>query len=435
MRRLMPAWHPGCLTWCLSSQKPRGFSTSRHCPCPQKSAKTKLIDAVERRIQFSGPMSVAAYMTEILTHPASGYYMVKDVLGPQGDFVTSPEISQMFGELIALWCVNEWINAGAPAHFRFIELGPGRGTLVDDVCRVLARIPELASAVEIILVELSQWQRAAQLAKLTTGSHLHHQAEPVKVEDGISHKTRFGFPVTWYDHIDSVPSSSFNALVAHEFFDALPILKFQKDPEGRWREVFIDMDYSEDGPHHLRFVLNPNTSPSQAYLDLALTADDSRSHVEVSPAAGTLVQSVAKAVQDGGVALIADYGHEASKTDTLRSFKKHKLWNPLEEPGSADITADVDFAFLRRMVTQFGHDITTFGPVTQRQFLKEMAIDVRLSMLLEKADEEKQKDLISGYKMLTEVEQMGEKFKFFAIRQSAAAGAPVGFLNMNVDNN
>merc|ERR1719419_1361889 len=141
----MPAWHPGCLTWCLLSQKPKGFSTSRHCPCPQKSAKTKLIDAVERRIQFSGPMSVAAYMTEILTHPASGYYMVKDVLGPQGDFVTSPEISQMFGELIALWCVNEWINAGAPAHFRFIDLGPGRGTLVDDVCRVLARIPELAS--------------------------------------------------------------------------------------------------------------------------------------------------------------------------------------------------------------------------------------------------------------------------------------------------
>jgi len=400
-----------------------------------KSTKNDLVEAIERRIKFSGPLTVAAYMTEILTHPASGYYMGKDVLGPEGDFITSPEISQMFGELIGLWFVSEWINAGAPASVQFIELGPGRGTLVDDVCRVFAQIPDMTSDVKVALVELSQHQRQMQKRKLETGNHVLHDGEELAlITDGVSSTTRHGFSVSWFDHINSVPASPFCFIIAHEFFDALPVHKFQKTEEHGWREVCIDMDYSEDGPHHLRFALNPSPSPTATHLNDAIDGnEDSRSHVEVSPASGALVQSVAQRVAQGGVALIADYGHEGSKTDTLRGFKGHKVWDPLEDPGSADITADVDFAFLRRMAEKADDKVSTCGPVTQRQFLKEMSIDVRLAMLLKRADREQEKNLVSGYRMLTDPDQMGEKFKFFAIRQSLANGIPVGFLNMPMD--
>lgn len=400
-----------------------------------KSTKTALVDAIERRIKFSGPLTVAAYMTEILMHPSSGYYMGKDVLGPDGDFITSPEISQMFGELIGLWFVSEWINAGAPASVKFIELGPGRGTLVDDVCRVFAQIPEMTSDVKVALVELSQRQRQMQKKKLETGNHSLGDGEELSsIPDGVSSSTRHGFSVSWFDDIDSIPPSPFSFIVAHEFFDALPVHKFQKTEENGWREICIDMDYSEEGPHHLRFALNPAPSPTATYLNSAIaSAGDSRSHVEVSPASGALIQSVSQLVAKGGVALIADYGHESEKTDTLRGFKGHKVWDPLEDPGSADITADVDFAFLRSMAEKTGKTVATCGPVTQRQFLKEMSIDVRLSMLLKRANREQQKSLISGYRMLTDPDQMGEKFKFFAIRQSVANGTPVGFSNMPVD--
>jgi len=404
-------------------------------PQRNKSTKNELVEALERRIKFGGPLTVAAYMTEILTHPSSGYYMAKDVLGPEGDFITSPEISQMFGELIGLWLTSEWINAGAPGSVQLLELGPGRGTLVDDICRVFAQIPEMTSDVKVALVELSQRQRQMQRKKLQTGNHeLTEEEQLSTVTDGSSCSTRHGYSVSWYDDINSVPSSTFSFVIAHEFFDALPVHKFQKTKENEWREVCIDMDYSEDGPHHLRFALNPTPSVTATYLnDAIVDAEDARCDVEVSPASGALVQKVAQLVAKGGVALIADYGHEGSKTDTLRGFKGHKLWDPLEEPGSADITADVDFAFLRRMAENTDSTVSTCGPVTQRQFLKEMSIDVRLSMLLRRADREQQKNLISGYRMLTDPDQMGDKFKFFVIRQSSANGTPVGFLNMPVD--
>lgn len=395
----------------------------------RKSTETHLLKHLKQKILFKGPVTVAEYMKLVLTNASSGYYMHSDVFGAQGDFITSPEISQMFGELLGVWCVNEWMRIGSPDQLQIVELGPGRGTLADDMLRVFMQFPGIKDAVSLHLVEVSpflsqmQYDKLAHADKLTANSC--HATSDGCYQSCVSRYNNI--TVNWYKQLSDVPKAR-SFYVAHEFFDALPIHKFQK-VGGNWREVLIDIDESETSENHLRFVLAPtDTAASQLLLKVA--PDDVRDHIEICPDGGTIVTELAQRIAtDGGFSLIADYGHNGSKTDTFRAFRQHKLFDALCEPGSADLTADVDFSYLRQFIDR--NHVSVYGPVTQEHFLHCMGITTRLQSLLAKANEVQRKNLISGYDMLTNPNKMGDRFKFLALLQRTydadSSYVPAGF--------
>ncbi|XP_050806271.1 protein arginine methyltransferase NDUFAF7, mitochondrial isoform X2 [Gopherus flavomarginatus] len=341
------------------------------------SQVTPMLKHLMFKIKSTGPITVAEYMREVLTNPVKGYYMHHDMLGERGDFVTSPEISQIFGELIGIWYVSEWMATGKPKTFQLVELGP-------EVSPKLSEIQALTLTGGKIQPELDV-------------------TSPVYMK-GIS---KAGIPIFWYRELQDVPQGT-SFYLAHEFFDALPIHKFQRTEKG-WREVLIDID--PEAPDQLRFVLAPSTTPATEHF---IQRKEVRDHVEVCPDAGILIQRLACRIQeDGGAALIADYGHNGNKTDTFRSFRSHELHDALIAPGTADLTADVDFSYLRTMTQG---RVATLGPLNQHEFLKNMGIDVRLQVLLQNSsDKAMHKHLLQGYDMLMNPKKMGDRFHFFAL--------------------
>ncbi|XP_059162321.1 protein arginine methyltransferase NDUFAF7, mitochondrial-like [Physella acuta] len=391
-----------------------------------------ILSILKTRIKMYGPLTVAAYMKEILTNTQSGYYMYRDVFGTDGDFITSPEISQMFGEMIGVWIVNEWMNRYND-RIQIVELGPGRGTLADDMLRVFSQFPNIADKVSLHLVEISPTMSSLQAAKLCEKNEpdnfktcKSNPGDSTTVTCQYQSTSKYGTQVFWYKELADVPKG-LSCFIAHEFLDALPIHKFHKTDKG-WREVMVDED-PESGL--LRFVLAPAPTPASiAYLkDLP---NDERINVEVCPQAGIVVQEISHRIaHDGGFSLLADYGHTGEKGGTFRAFKNHKLHDPLDQPGTADLTADVDFSYLKRCINA---KVNVYGPITQERFLNNMGIGYRLQSLLQHTSQEHWSSLISGYKMLTSPEQMGERFKFMSIMpRMEKSYTPAGFASLNLE--
>ncbi|KAL9954933.1 hypothetical protein ACROYT_G042522 [Oculina patagonica] len=333
-------------------------------------------------------------------------------------------------EQSGVWFVNQWITSGK-SNIQLVELGPGRGTLASDVLRVFRKFSELHSKVSLHLVEVSPALSEIQEKTLTGRLPNNHQNQEERQEnttDGTlqsnelqikfqdlcykRHVTQTGIPVSWYRAVQDVPlQPGANCFyVAHEFFDALPVHQFQKTDDG-WREVFVDVS-PEKGSSQLRFVLAPGPTLASQTL---VPQGTSWNHIEVCPHGGAIVEHMSETIaQNGGCALIVDYGEDCSNRHTLRAFKKHKLHDVLEDPGNADVTANVDFSYLRKATHG---KVQTFGPVTQSSFLQQMGIDTRMKVLLKSADSSQAEQLQSGYRMLTSAEEMGEKFKFFSLVQ------------------
>ncbi|XP_077342688.1 protein arginine methyltransferase NDUFAF7, mitochondrial isoform X2 [Lithobates pipiens] len=339
-----------------------------------------LLKYLTMKIKATGPFTVAEYMREVLTNPL---------------------------KLIGIWCVSEWISGGKSKSLNLVELGPGRGSLMGDILRVFNQFQYLLNAcdISIHLVEVSPKLSEIQALNLTKKS------TEAKDEDTSScYKigiTKTGLPINWYYHIQDVPSG-YTFYIAHEFFDALPIHKFQK-VQDEWREILIDVD--PEIPQKLRFVLGSSCSPIAKTF---VQADEKRNHVEVCPEAAIIIQKLANQLKKyGGAALIADYGHSGDKEDTFRGFRSHQLHNVLVDPGTADLTADVDFNFLKMMI---GNTVSSFGPIAQHEFLRNMGIDLRLKVLMENAkDHTMQTHLMQSYDVLMNPDKMGKRFQFFSI--------------------
>ncbi|VFV46599.1 protein mida [Lynx pardinus] len=378
------------------------FSSGRE---PAENQVTPMLRHLVYKIKATGPITVAEYMKEVLTNPAKGYYVYRDMLGEKGDFITSPEISQIFGELLGIWFISEWMATGKNAAFQLVELGPGRGTLLGDILRVFSQLGSVLKNcdISIHLVEVSE--KLSEIQALT----LTEEKVPLERNPGspayMKGVTKSGIPISWYRDLQDVPKG-YSFYLAHEFFDVLPVHKFQKTPQG-WREVFIDID--PQASDKLRFVLAPCVTPAEVFIQ----SDETRDHVEVCPEAGVIIQELSQRIAlTGGAALIADYGHDGTKTDTFRGFCGHKLHDVLIAPGTADLTADVDFSYLRRMAEG---KVASLGPIKQQTFLKNMGIDVRLKVLADKSDEPSRQQLLQGYDMLMNPKKMGERFHFFAL--------------------
>ncbi|HEY0833073.1 MAG TPA: SAM-dependent methyltransferase [Azospirillum sp.] len=362
-----------------------------------------LARALARRIAHEGPITVAAFMAEALGHPRLGYYMRQDPFGTQGDFTTAPEISQMFGELIGLWCADTWQRLGMPAEINLVELGPGRGTLMADALRAASILPPFRDAIRVHMVETSPTLRARQKATLA------------------------GRDAAWHDRLEDVPEGP-ALVIANEFFDALPVRQIQKAPHG-WTERLVDIDPdTPDGEEpRFRFVLEAFGSPGASLVPERLRDAQVGSVVEVSPASQAVARALGQRLTaQGGAALVIDYGyaHGPAVGDTVQAVRKHAYAPVLEAPGMADLTAHVDFASLAAAAREAGAD--AFGPVDQGDLLQRLGIEQRAAVLKRTASPRQAADIDTALARLIAPDQMGTLFKAIALT-APGLGAPAGF--------
>lgn len=357
------------------------------------------MNALKRKIlsliEVQGPLTVAQYMAIALGDPEHGYYMRRDPLGR--DFITAPEVSQIFGELIGLFFVQAWEDRGRPEIFQVVELGPGRGTLMVDMMRVAAKVrPQFVEAAQIALVETSPALRAKQ-------------ADALK-----------GLPVNWAPLFDDVPADGPVFLVANEFFDALPIHQFVKGERG-WHERMVTGDGET-----LRFALTPDALPLSVIPDSVRNAAMG-SIVEVNPGAKEITRRIASRIADaGGVALIIDYGHESTAVgDTLQAMKENTFVDALAEPGEADLTAHVDFGALSAVARETSAHVC--GPARQGDFLAALGIRPRADRL-KRDNPNDAAGVDDAVERLTNPQQMGTLFKVLAVYEGDTAASPPGFV-------
>ena len=355
-----------------------------------------LTEHLVERIRRDGPITVAEYMAEALGHPEHGYYMKQDPFGAGGDFITAPEISQMFGELIGLWCAVVWQAMGAPAPVNLVELGPGRGTLMADVLRAGGGAPGFVDAVSLHLVETSPVLKALQAEALDPAGLKPASLKP-----------------TWHDSLDGVPDGP-TILIANEFFDALPVRQFIRGADG-WSERTVEVDDAQNGEGP-GFQLGLSLPMAVAPLVPAELAEAPLGGVfEACPPATDMVHAIGqRVVRFGGAALIFDYGpFDSALGETLQAVKGHAFHDLLTDPGDADLTAHVDFGALARAAADAGAEV--LGPVPQGAFLERLGLGARAEALLADATPEQAEDIRAALRRLTDADAMGLLFKVLAV--------------------
>jgi SAM-dependent MidA family methyltransferase len=351
---------------------------------------TPLFAILRDEILATGPIPLARYMDLCLGHPLHGYYRTRDPLGASGDFVTAPEISQMFGELVGIWIAAAWGALGAPAPLALVELGPGRGTLMQDALRALARAaPTLRPALH--LVETSPPLRAAQAERLSAHAP------------------------TWHEGIATLPPGP-AIVVANEFFDALPVRQFQRTPRG-WCERCVGL--APDG-ERLAFGLAAEPDPridAQAPVGVTLTLPGA--------ALDTVRDLARRLVREHGALLAIDYGHaRPGFGDSLQAVAGHRFVDPLGAPGEADLTTHVDFSALARAAA--GEGARVHGPVDQRDFLQALGLRERAERLSAGATPQQAVRIAAAVTRLTDPARrgMGSLFKAMAVSDPALPGLP-----------
>ncbi|WDI30586.1 class I SAM-dependent methyltransferase [Hyphococcus flavus] len=349
-------------------------------------------------IKLKGPITIADYMSDALGHPHEGYYMSRTPIGGDGDFTTAPEISQVFGELIGLWLIETWQAMGAPKNFNLIELGPGRGVLMEDMLRAARLRPGFAKAAQVWLLETSGRLRLEQQKRLKAT-----EAKPLWADE--------------YADISPAPS----LIIANEFFDCLPVRQFERVEAG-WRERLVGLDESKT---ELAFTLAETPPPSD--FDLPdLTDSDVGDVFELNLPAQEFVSHICATLKEhGGHALIIDYGHmERGFGDTLQAVRDHRYWPPLSSPGRADLTAHVDFEALATIAIEDG--VTAHGPVTQGRFLDRLGLTLRVEALCKGQDEKRAEEIRNGAMRIASPQGMGEIFKVMCL-SSPSLPTPAGF--------
>lgn len=350
------------------------------------SSYSPLETLIRRQIAATGPMPVSRYMELCLTHPEYGYYLRRDPLGRDGDFITAPEVSQMFGELIGLWAASVWNAMGMPQEVKFIELGPGRGTMMADALRAVRILPAFHEAISVHLVEASPTLRDKQREKLADAAH-----------------------VEWYSRIEEIPEGP-AIILANEFFDALPVHQAVRHHD-RWHERVIEID----GDVLAYGVTNDPIPGFEMLLPPLVRAAPNGSIFEWRP--DTMIMTIARRLRDqGGAALIIDYGHLRSDAgDTFQAVAKHNFTNPLTNAGLADVTAHVDFQALARAAEDIG--ARAHGPVEQGAFLARLGIENRAQALMKNAPENGKKLISAGLSRLTDPSPkgMGSLFKVLGV--------------------
>lgn len=435
-------------------------------------------------------------MRQCLTSPDGGYYTTarpsSDQFGRKGDFITSPEISQVFGELVGVWFLTEWIGQGRPASgVQFMEVGPGRGTMMSDILRTVAQFKSFEQAIEAVwLVEAGDGLRKQQCALLCGEEAEMEQMEEEGKPTFWQAKSKYGngIPIRWVEDVALLPKNNerdakMPFIIAHEFFDALPIYTFESvaaapeqektqllDKSGRpmvrqdpaskvpqWRELLVTptrpsldlFSTSKEGTvepkqpeadFHLTFAKasNPNSLVIPERPRYQQLKQQPGSRVEVSPESYRYIQDFAKRIggdvsrqKPAGAALIIDYGPlDTIPVNSFRGIKEHKIVSPFSFAGQADISADVDFGALADAALEGSEGVEVHGPVEQGAWLTQLGVQDRAARLMKGAEEDKRADIEAGWKRLVEggLKGMGKAYKVMAILpENGGKRRPVGF--------
>jgi SAM-dependent MidA family methyltransferase len=349
-----------------------------------------------RLIEAQGPIPISQFMMLALHDPEHGVYTSRNAIGREGDFITAPEVSQMFGELLGLWLLEVWRQQRSPKRIRLVELGPGRGTLMKDMLRAARLDATFLASLDVVLIEASPALQAVQKQTLKDSPTVLRWS--AKMQDAFADMPLF--------------------LVANEFFDALPIHQYVKTGSG-WHERMVT---SDDGK--LGFALAPMAVQGLAIPDARGEAENG-AVFETSPASTALAEEIAVHITgQGGAALFIDYGHAGTGFgETLQAIARHRHAPLLASPGTADLSAHVDFAALAEAAERGG--AKPYGPVTQGSFLGALGIEDRAEQLSKKNPAHAQ-SVQSALQRLTAPDEMGNLFKVLAILPPTAP-APPGF--------
>ena len=351
-----------------------------------KAVKDELLDLIHAQ----GVLSVHDYMSFCLNNPEFGYYQTQAVFGKNGDFVTAPEISQMFGELMGLWLAQNWIEQDRPEQFTLLELGPGRGTLMADILRATAKVAGFHEAMTLCLFESSERLRIHQKEKLSC------------------------YTVRWEKDLTALPNQPL-FFIANEFFDALPVHQYQRTGD-IWLERMVaakgeELEFSKS--------LVPAQVPNTLHERKSIVDGEI---VEYCPIAGRVCAILSAKIENhGGAGIIIDYGNWASSGNTLQAVKDHKTIGIFDSPGTSDLTAHVDFEVLAKFST-----CAVSPMIPQGLFLERLGITERANVLAEYLRDETLELHISAHRRLTHPDEMGTLFKTMALYPSGQS-TPVGF--------
>ena len=436
----------GELDWGVDDARPNE-------PIPaNKEQMSELAKDLQAYIGMRGPISLHDYMLQASNHLIHGYYQTEaEKIGSKGDFITAPEMSQLFGEMIGMWCISHWMALGRPATIDLLELGPGKGTLMRDILQVAAKFPDFHSAIRVHFVELSDEMRDLQQTALgcKTGGDVEESdaaaatATAAKENDdeaaagdakekvvptmeevlGVKSMTSSGgVPVKWYYSLAQVPEETGVAslTIAQEFLDAFPVHQFEYR-QGLWRERLVDICRDESSDEHFKLVLSPSETPAVKALlkgaaDMGASTHQDGEGIEVAPLALATCENIANRLcKNGGAALLVDYGENFTPSDTLRGFKQHKQVSALSKPGETDITADVDFAACARAAAKRG--AVAVGAIPQGEFLVRMGIVDRVQALISQphVSDEKAYQILASLRQLIDGNDMGSRFKVLAL--------------------
>ncbi|KFG83320.1 DUF185 domain-containing protein [Metarhizium anisopliae] len=483
-----------CASKLQTSPATRTFSASTSFLGQDRQWSTPLAKQLFEAISTTGPVPLASYMRMCLTGDLGGYYtgaigQDRDQFGVKGDFVTSPEISQIFGELVGVWFIAEWISQGQPKEgVQLIEVGPGRGTLMDDMLRTIKRFPAMVDSIEsVFMVEASPELREKQKT-LLCGSDAPSEDCAAGFRSTGKH---LGKPVVWAESLKSIPiePNKVPFIVAHEFFDALPIHCFQSapapastpktastststvkpssteansSPAYEWREMMVSPTHPAEVASDQAKAKAAGREASAAEFQLILSSKPTRhsrylpesspryrhlkqspgSVVEISPDASLYAADFAariggsdkvKKSQPCGAALILDYGtSDTIPINSLRGIRHHKLVSPFSAPGLVDLSADVDFTAIAEAATLASDGVEVHGPVPQADFLELMGIRERAEMLVRAAgtDESTAERIRKSWGRLVDrgPSGMGKVYKALAILpENDGRRRPVGF--------
>ena len=347
---------------------------------------SELAAKIARQIRTGGPMPVSQYMALCLFDPEHGYYTTREPIGAAGDFITAPEISQMFGELVAVWLCAAWTAAEKPSRLTLAEIGPGRGTLSADIVRTLRQVaPRMLEAADVVLVETSPRLRAMQ--------------EELLKDIGVA--------VRWVDDVATLPDQPL-FIAGNEIFDAVPVRQYVR-AGGAWRERMIGL--AADGS--LEFTAGAGTL-DDALLPADADMQPEGSIFEVAPQRAALMSAIgARIAYDGGAGLFFDYGHlQPGFGDTFQAVRRHQTVDVLADPGLADLTSHVDFHALAEAARREG---LTASAMEQGAFLAAMGIAERAGQLGAGKGADVQRTIVTAVERLCAVEHMGRLFKVLGV--------------------
>lgn len=352
-------------------------------------------EQIDAQIRSSGPMSISTYMRLCLTHPILGYYKNTDPLGVKGDFITAPEISQLFGEMLGIWIANTWDALGAPKAFDLVELGPGRGTLMADALRAIKTVPDIKDAMRLVLVETNATLIKKQQNLLGT------------------------FNPKWATELSDLDDRDTPILIiANEFFDALPIKQFEKK-DGAWRERMVGIANGQR-----QIGLSPTPMPPEAVPQNMQHIEDGVISEQSPTSLGVITGIAERLTKRSGALLAIDYGYTKTQPgDTFQAIENHQFADPFANPGKADLTAHVDFEALATAATEAGANALPI--LAQSDFLKAMGIEER-NETLKVANPTRTKELDTDLNRLIGNTEMGNLFKCLCVSSGNFTPYPFG---------